>query len=105
MDALSSSVGLLKASPLLMHQSRFRARILVMGLDLKICPPASEAPSINERGCACDRCRRILAMADSMTDMFGNAALSVAQSQISGSDVAGRSGVRWHDIVDALRGN
>ncbi len=76
-----------------------------MGLGLKICLPPSEAPSNDELGCAFDRRRRILAMAESLTDMFGNAALSVAQSQISGSDVAGRSGVLWHDIVDALRGN
>ena len=101
----SSSVGLVKASPRSMRRSRLSGRIWVMGLELKIRLPTSAPSSINGLGCACDRRRSILAMAKSMIDMFGDAALPVARSQTGGDDVAGRSGICWHDIVDALRGN
>jgi len=46
---------------------------------------------------------RIRAMATSLVDMFGDAALSVALGQSAGRDVGGACGIAWRDVVLAIR--
>ena len=73
-----------------------------MGIELKIRATAA-APLMDVLMDDADRRRRIVAMAGSLIEMFGESALSVAEGQTGDSDVAGDSGIRWRDIAEALR--
>ena len=88
---------------MVMRRSRLPARTLVMGLELKIRVPTSAAPLMDIVGGDADRRRRVLAMAASLIEMFGKAALSVALGQPGTRDVSGKSGIHWSEIVQALR--
>ena len=52
-----------------------------------------------------ERRRRIEDMAQSLIDMFGDSALSVAEGQPGHRDVRGDTGIRWRDISREVRHN
>ncbi len=49
------------------------------------------------------RHRRILDMTAALREIFGDAALPIADGQPGTFDVGGRSGIRWQDLADELR--
>lgn len=90
-------------SIMILRRSLLTARIFAMGLELRIRLPVSAADLGTVVGRDSERRRRIIAMKDSLVEMFGGAALSVARGQPAASDVAGKSGIRWCEVAEALR--
>ncbi|QQV77554.1 hypothetical protein H5J25_01735 [Sphingomonas aliaeris] len=47
--------------------------------------------------------QRILDMTAALREIFGDAALPIADGQPGTFDVGGRSGIQWRDLADELR--
>lgn len=83
-----------------MHRNRSISRTFVMRPWLTVPPPHAPASFdlMLEKRRQC-----ILDMTGALSAMFGDAALSIADSQPNASDVGGKSGIRWQDLADELR--
>lgn len=76
----------------------YRTFVMKPWLTLTLPDAASSADVIIEK-----RRQSILDMTAALSEMFGDAALSIAEGQPGTFDVGGRSGIRWQDLTDELR--